>query len=223
MKVITMKKNIQFVLTGIATALLVVGSASGPSVAELNELTNKIVKASFRDQGVAKVDRVLNVDETNRACSEADVAGKPLDEKTAKAIEEMNLKAIKWPSDGKFIGDWKEGEKVAQSGRGLTWTDAANTVNGGNCYNCHQISKEEISFGTIGPSLYNYGKIRGVTDPNSPESKPIVEYTWGKIWNSKAYNACSNMPRAGHMGILNETQVRDIVGLLLDPKSPVNQ
>ncbi len=218
-----MKKNIQFVLTGIATALLVVGCASGPSVAELNELTNKIVKASFRDQGVAKVDRVLNVDETNRACSEADVAGKPLDEKTAKAIEEMNLKAIKWPSDGKFIGDWKEGEKVAQSGRGLTWTDAANTVNGGNCYNCHQISKEEISFGTIGPSLYNYGKIRGVTDPNSPESKPIVEYTWGKIWNSKAYNACSNMPRAGHMGILNETQVRDIVGLLLDPKSPVNQ
>ncbi len=218
-----MKKNIRFVLSGIAAALLVVGCASGPSVAELNELTNKIVKASFRDQGVAKVDRVLNVDETNRACSEADVAGKPLDEKTAKAIEEMNLKAIQWPSDGKFIGDWKEGEKIAQSGRGLTWTDAANTVNGGNCYNCHQISKEEISFGTIGPSLYNYGKIRGVTDPNSPASKAIVEYTWGKIWNSKAYNACSNMPRAGHMGILNETQVRHIVGLLLDPKSPVNQ
>ena len=223
MKVITMKKNIRFVLSGIAAALLVVGCASGPSVAELNELTNKIVKASFRDEGFVKVDRVLNVDETNRACSEADVAGKPLDEKTAKAIEEMNLKAIKWPSDGKFIGDWKEGEKIAQSGRGRPWTDKAGDVNGGNCYNCHQISKAEISFGTIGPSLYNYGKIRGVTDPNSPESKPIEEYTWGKIWNSKAYNACSNMPRAGHMGILNETQVRHIVGLLLDPKSPVNQ
>ena len=218
-----MKKKIVFVLTGLATALLVVGCASGPSVAELNELTSKIVKASFRDQGIATVDRVLNTDETNRACSDADVMGKPLDEKTAKAIEEMNLKAIKWPSDGKFIGDWKEGEKIAQSGRGLTWTDKATDVNGGNCYNCHQISKEEISYGTIGPSLYNYGKIRGVTDPNSPDSKPIVEYTWGKIWNSKAYNACSNMPRAGHMGILNETQVRHIVGLLLDPKSPVNQ
>jgi sulfur-oxidizing protein SoxX len=203
--------------------LLVVGCASAPSVAELNELTNKIVKASFRDEGFVKVDRVLNTDETNRACSEADVAGKPLDEKTAKAIEEMNLKAIKWPSDGKFIGDWKQGEAIAQSGRGLTWTDKATDVNGGNCYNCHQISKEEISFGTIGPSLYNYGKIRGVTDPNSPESKPIVEYTWGKIWNSKAYNACSNMPRAGHMGILSEAQVRHVVGLLLDPKSPVNQ
>lgn len=218
-----MKKKIQFVLTGIAAALLVVGCASAPSVAELNELTNKIVKASFRDEGFVKVDRVLNTDETNRACSEADVAGKPLDEKTAKAIEEMNLKAIKWPSDGQFIGDWKQGEAIAQSGRGLTWTDKATDVNGGNCYNCHQISKEEISFGTIGPSLYNYGKIRGVSDPSSPDSKPIVEYTWGKIWNSKAYNACSNMPRAGHMGILNEAQVRHVVGLLLDPKSPVNQ
>jgi sulfur-oxidizing protein SoxX len=51
----------------------------------------------------------------------------------------------------------------------------------------------------------------------------MVEYTWGRIWNSKAYNACSNMPRAGHMGILNETQVRHLVALLLDPKSPVNE
>jgi sulfur-oxidizing protein SoxX len=218
-----MKKNIQFVLSGIAVALLVVGCASGPSVAELNELTRQIVKASFRDEGIAKADRLLNTDETNRACSEADATGKPLDEKTAKALEEINFKAIQWPSDGQFIGDWKQGEVIAQSGRGLTWTDKAGDVNGGNCYNCHQISKTEISYGTIGPSLYNYGKIRGVTDPNSPDSKPIVEYTWGKIWNSKAYNACSNMPRAGHMGILTEAQVRHVVGLLLDPKSPVNQ
>ena len=218
-----MKKQTQLVLAGLVSALVVAGCASGPSVAELNALADKIVKASFRDQGIAKVDRVLATDETNRLCSEADVAGKPLDEKTAKRIEEANLKAIKWPSDGKFLGDWKQGERIAQSGRGLTWTDAANTANGGNCYNCHQISKEEISFGTLGPSLYNYGKIRGVTDPNSPAAKPIVEYTWGKIWNSKAYNACSNMPRAGHAGVLNEAQVRHIVALLLDPNSPVNK
>jgi sulfur-oxidizing protein SoxX len=162
-------------------------------------------------------------DAANRECSAADVAGKPIDEKIGKAIEEANLKTIKWPSDGKFIGDWRQGETIAQSGRGLTWSDGAGQANGGNCYNCHQIDKKEISFGTIGPSLYNYGKIRGVTDPASPASKAIVEYTWGKIWNSKAYNACSNMPRAGHAGILNEAQVRHVVGLLLDPKSPVNQ
>ena len=62
-----------------------------------------------------------------------------------------------------------------------------------------------------------------MTDPSSEAARPIVEYTWGKIWNSKAYNACSNMPRAGHMGILSETQIRHVVALLLDPNSPVNK
>ncbi len=220
-----MKKMNSKLRTGLAAttvALLVAGCASAPSVADLNALTQQIVKASFRDQGIVKAN-ILNTDETNQVCSEADASGKPLDEKTAKRIEEINMKAIKWPSDGKFIGDWKEGEKIAQNGRGLTFTDDEKTVNGGNCYNCHKIDEKEISYGTIGPSLHNYGKIRGITDPYSAAAKPIVEYTWGKIWNSKAYNACSNMPRAGHSGILTEAQVRHVVGLLLDPQSPVNK
>ena len=203
-------------------AALLAACASAPSPADLDKLTADIIRASFRDEATVKVDR-LTQDDSNRECSAAEVAGKPIDEKIGKAIEAANLKAVKWPSDGKFIGDWREGEKIAQSGRGLTWTDAPGQANGGNCFNCHQIDKKEISFGTLGPSLYNYGKIRGVSDPASADTKAIVEYTWGKIWNSKAYNACSNMPRAGHAGILNEAQVRDVVGLLLDPKSPVNQ
>ncbi len=206
-----------------AAALMLLGScASVPSGPDLDKLTAAIVNASFRAEALVGVDRLVQ-DDSNRECSAADVAGKPIDEKVGKAIEAANLKTIKWPSDGKFIGDWREGERIAQSGRGLTWTDAVGQLNGGNCYNCNQIDKKEISYGTIGPSLYNYGKIRGVSDPDSVASRPIVEYTWGKIWNSKAYNACSNMPRAGHAGILNEAQVRHVVGLLLDPKSPVNQ
>ncbi len=217
-----MRKNSKTILAIGLAALAVVGCANLPSSASLDKLTADIVKTSFRDEGIVKAS-VLDTDETNRLCSAADVAGKPLDEDTARALEAKNLKSIQWPADGKFLGDWKEGEKIAQNGRGLTWTDDAKTVNGGNCYNCHQIDKKEISFGTIGPSLYNYGKIRGVSDPSSPDAKLMVEYTWGRIWNSKAYNACSNMPRAGHMGILNEKQVRDLVALLLDPQSPVNQ
>ncbi|MBT9477621.1 sulfur oxidation c-type cytochrome SoxX [Polaromonas sp.] len=217
-----MKKQHKITLSVLAAAAVVAGCATAPGSADIDKLTADIVKASFRDQGIVKAS-VLDTDETNKVCSAADVAGKPLDEKMGKVIEAANLKTVKWPANGKFLGDWKEGEKLAQSGRGLTWTDDAKTPNGGNCYNCHQISKEEISFGTIGPSLYNYGKIRGVVDPSSAAAKPMVEYTWGKIWNSKAYNACSNMPRAGHMGILNEAQVADIVALLLDPKSPVNR
>ena len=202
-------------------AALLASCATAPVPVDLDKLTADIVRASFRDEADVKVDRLVQ-DDTNRECSAADVAGKPIDEKVGKVIEAQNLKTIKWPSDGRFIGDWREGEKIAQSGRGLTWSDAPGQANGGNCYNCHQIDKKEISYGTIGPSLYNYGKLRGVSDPGSSDAKAIVEYTWGKVWNSKAYIACSNMPRAGHAGILNEVQVRDIVGLLLDPKSPVN-
>jgi L-cysteine S-thiosulfotransferase len=211
----------------LALAAAVAGCASLPgsplpSSAELDVLATQAAKTSFRDEGMVKVDRLVQ-DDTNRECSAADVAGKAIDPERAKLIEAANLKTIKWPSDGKFLGDWKAGEQIAQSGRGLTWTDDAKVANGGNCYNCHQITKEEISFGTIGPSLYQYGKMRGVTDPNNPAAKPIVEYTWGKVWNAKAYSACSNMPRAGHGGILNEQQVRHIVALLLDPQSPVNK
>jgi L-cysteine S-thiosulfotransferase len=206
------------------TAIAIVGCAGMPgSAADADKVADDMVKAAFRSEGIAKIERVTAIDETLKLCNAADVAGKQLDAATAKRLEEENLKTVKWPSDGKFLGDWKQGEQIAQSGRGLTWTDTATSANGGNCYNCHQISKEEISFGTIGPSLYNYGKLRGVSNPNSPEAKPIVEYTWGKIWNAKAYNACSNMPRSGHMGNLSEQQIRHIMALLLDPASPVNK
>lgn len=203
-------------------ALLLAACATGPSPAELDTQATAMMQASFSDKGIAKTDR-LQQDAANAACSQADASGKPLAAERARAIEEANLKTIVWPQDGKFLGDWKEGEKVAQSGRGNTWTDKAGEANGGNCYNCHQISKAELSFGTIGPSLYQYGKLRGVADPADPASKAIVEYTWGKLWNAKAYNACSAMPRAGHAGILTEQQIKHVMALLLDPKSPVNQ
>lgn len=215
-----MKKTIKYLVPALAVFLA--GCAVMPSSADLDKLAADIAKASFRDEGQAKVDRLVQ-DEANRECSAADVAGKPMDPKVAQAIEAANLKTIKRPSDGTFLGDWAAGEKVAQDGRGMTWTDKVGSANGGNCYNCHQISKQEISFGTIGPSLYNYGKLRGVVDPASPASKPIVEYTWGKIWNARAYNACSQMPRAGHNGFLTEQQIKNVMALLLDPKSPVNQ
>ena len=110
------------------------------------------------------------------------------------------MAAIKWPADGKFLGDWKAGEKLAQDGRGMTWSDKAGSPAGGNWYNCHQLSPKELSYGTIGPSLYHYGKSRG----NSAE---VQKYTFGKIFNSKAYNLCTNMPRFGHQGILSESQI----------------
>ena len=217
-----MKHKQRHFIAVLLAAAAVAGCASLPSSAELDRITAQVVKSSFRDEGAVKIDRLAQ-DDANRDCAAAQVEGRPIAPERAKAIEAANLKTIKWPSDGKFLGDWKQGEDIAQNGRGLTWTDDAKVAIGGNCYNCHQITKEEISYGTIGPSLYQYGKLRGVTDPNSAAARPVVEYTWGKIWNSRAYAACSNMPRAGHSGILNEQQVKHVVALLLDPQSPVNK
>ncbi|GAB4398210.1 MAG: sulfur oxidation c-type cytochrome SoxX [Rhodoferax sp.] len=216
-----MNKSSFLTLSVVAAALA--GCAGGPSVADLDAEAARVVKASFRDKGIVKVS-VLETDEINRLCSAAQVAGKPLDHDVAQALQDAQLKTIKYPADGVYLGDWKAGEKLAQSGRGLTWSDTADTPNGGNCYNCHQISPTEISYGTIGPSLLGYGKTRGVTaDMNSPAAQAVIRYTWGKIWNARAFNACSVMPRAVHNGIITEKQAKDLMALLLDPKSPVNQ
>jgi L-cysteine S-thiosulfotransferase len=205
-------------VTAAAAAVSITGCATLPSPAELERETQAIMKASFRDQGIAKVDR-LNQDLGAAACS----TDKPPTDAVAEKIMAEARATVKRPAGGQYFGDWKAGETLAQSGRGATWTDSATTPNGGNCYNCHQISKQEISFGTIGPSLYNYGKNRGVTNLSAPTTMPVIEYTWDKIYNGKTYNACSNMPRFGHAGLLNEKQMRDLMSLLLDPASPVNQ
>ena len=216
-----MKHRKMFALGALAlAATALVGCASLPSPQELDAQALAMHKAAFRDQGIAKVDRI-NQDLGQKACS----SEKPPSEAVAKQIEAESLASIKWPAGGRYLGDWREGEKLAQNGRGMTWTDSttATSANGAQCYNCHQVSKEEISFGTIGPSLYNYGKLRGVKDPYDPASAAIVQYTWGKIYNPKAYAACSNMPRFGHMGLLDENQIRHVMALLLDPQSPVNR
>ena len=176
---------------------------------------NKMMKDGFRADGIAGLDRI-DQDATQKFCSDPVFASSKQGEKMRGQIQKMNMDFIKQPSDGKYIGDWKKGEAIAQSGRGATWTDKADTPIGGGCYNCHQIDQKEISYGTIGPSLTGYGKLRGY-------SQEVVTYTWNRINNSKAYNACSNMPRFAHFKLLNEQQIQDVMALLLDPVSPVNQ
>lgn len=204
----------------LLTLLALAGCASLPSSQELDTQAGAMIKAAFREQGIAKLDR-LQQDDTQRLCS-SDREPAPAE---AQRLEAAALATIKPPSDGKYLGDWREGERLAQNGRGMTWTDASTAPrsNGGQCYNCHQIDRKEVSFGTIGPSLWHYGKLRGVSDPSAAAAQPVIQYTWGKLWNSKAYSACSNMPRFGHQGLLDETQLKHLMALLLDPASPVNQ
>jgi len=166
---------------------------------------------SFKTTGIASKHRIYQLD-FQKACSSEKLPSK----KEMARIEAEQIKTIRYPADGKYLGDWKEGEKIAVNGRGLTWTDKTPYNNGGGCYNCHQMSHHEISYGTIGPSLLEYGKLRG-------NGEEVVKYTWGKIYNAKAFNACSHMPRNGDAEILTEKQIKDLMAFLLDPASPVNK
>lgn len=213
-------KKTTFVIAAVSVVVLA-GCATFAGDAD-KKAAKAMLFQSFETKGIATADR-LNQDELQAACSDAELTGKELDEKQRARLEAAQMATIKPPSDGKYLGDWTQAEKIAQSGVGMAWNNKTDTVNGGNCYACHQLTKKEISFGTLGPSLYNFGKIRGVTDPNSPAAKPMVEYTWGKLYNAKAYNACTNMPRFGHLKGLTEAQLKDLVAYLLDPASPVNQ
>jgi sulfur-oxidizing protein SoxX len=205
-----MTTKMKAVLSLAAVAVLA-SCATSPT----REETMQVVKSSFKERGIAKLDR-LDQSELQQACSEASLRNKDLPKDVRERLEKQQMATIKFPADGKFLGDWKAGERVAQTGVGMQWSDNEKTVNGGNCYACHQMSPQEISYGNIGPSLKHYGKLRG-------NSEAVVKYTWGKIWNTHAYNACSSMPRFGDAGVLTEAQIKDVMALLLDPNSPVNK
>ena len=183
--------------------------AAGPTDAEVARL----MKESFRARGLATLDR-LDQTESQAACSK--YATTPMPPEVKARLEKAAMDRIRYPADGIYLGDFRQGERIAQSGVGLQFSDDEKTVNGGNCYACHQISKAELAHGNIGPSLYNYGKLRGT-------GEEILKYTWGRLWNSHAFNACNQMPRYGDARILTDDQLRDVMALLLDPKSPVNQ
>lgn len=153
------------------------------------------------------------LDETQRICTEKRNA---VSNAEANLIQERELKSVVMPADGKFLGDWKKGFDVANSGRGWQFSDPAGTVAGGNCYACHQMDPKELSFGTLGPSLMAYGRER----KSDPEA---MKMAWTKIYNSQAVVACSNMPRFGSLKVLNEQQIKDVMAYLFDPESPVNK
>ena len=203
--------------TGAPTALAVlVASTWAPAVYSadpaLEAPFKQMLHSDFRARGVAGMDR-LEQDRVQKICT--DTRDRPaIAERKALLKDQADL--IRWPADGHFLGDWRAGEKLAQDGRGMTWSDRPGEPGGGSCYGCHQISPQEIAFGTIGPSLLHLGRDRGT----SPE---VQRYVYGHIYNAKAYNLCSFMPRFGVSGALTERQVKDLVALLLDPDSPVNR
>jgi L-cysteine S-thiosulfotransferase len=155
----------------------------------------------------------VNQDESQRVCTATDnnPPGAEFDKVLAR-----ELASVVYPPDGNVVGDWKKGEQVAQRGSGGQFSDTAATVRGGNCYACHQIAPKEVSYGTLGPSLTNYGKDRKF-------DKDEAKKTYAKVFNAMSIVPCSQMPRFGYHQFLTQDQIKDVVGLLFDPESPVNK
>ena len=205
--------NARTILVVTSVVLVVVGCATAPAKEETAAKAAAVLRTSFKASGQAGLDR-LDQDETQRLCSALD--GKAPSKDVAEKIEKLNLALIQYPADGKLVGDWKSGEKIAQEGRGKQFSDDPAGPVGANCYACHQLAPQELSYGTIGPTLYQFAKLRGF-------GADTQRYVYGKIYNPDAFAACSNMPRFGHNAILTEQQIKDVTALLMDPASPVNK
>jgi sulfur-oxidizing protein SoxX len=193
--------------------VLILALAASPSLAQSNSAAaDTAVKAAFPAAPADWASR-LTADETMQQCSAS--RNSPSKE-VAQSIQKREQATIVYPPDNNFMGDWKKGERLAQSGYGLRFTDyPPRQANGGNCYACHQLTKAEVSYGTLGPSLSEYGKLR--------DFKPdAVKAAYEKIYNSHAAFPCSTMPRLGANKILTIEQIKDAVALLMSPESPVN-
>jgi sulfur-oxidizing protein SoxX len=201
-------KTIWISLGALAAALAAAQLAlAEPTPLEVRALLHK----DFHAKGQAVMSRV-DQDDVQYLCTVTH------DKPSASRVKEMEadqLAMIRYPADGNYMGDWKRGAKIAASGKGMTWKEKPGQDRGGGCYNCHQLSPKQESFGTIGPSLKHYARVR----PGIAGQK----YVFGKIYDSKAFNLCSQMPRFGSSDSLTEQDIKDLTAYLLDPASPVNQ
>ncbi|MET0569273.1 MAG: sulfur oxidation c-type cytochrome SoxX [Hyphomicrobiaceae bacterium] len=207
-------RNLTLPLSAIALAAtaLTCALAQQPAVIDDRRI-EAVVKASWPKAAPDWQSR-LNPDETMKTCSQyRNVPPRAV----SNTIQVRERAAIKYPTDGKLMGDWKKGETIAQSGYGQRFTDyPATRENGGNCYACHQLDAREVSYGTVAPSLLSYGKNRKFAEAE-------VKAVYDKIYNSHASFPCSNMPRFGSNGTLTIEQIKDLVALVMSPDSPVNK
>jgi sulfur-oxidizing protein SoxX len=227
------KKTTNTAVIAAATALLLVTAActatstgkSGSANAEAEALAEQLVFAAdgfYQDQPTQEgtTGRVrLTQDETQKICSAVARNGKEIDAQTAEKVRNLALASIKYPEGGIKLGDWEKGRELAWSGFGFRTAHNPDKHEsrepGATCYNCHQLATDRTG-GNIGPSLTGFGKQRGT-------GEQVLKYAYEMIYNPHAFFPCTNMPRFGANGVLNEQQIADVMAYLLDPESLVNK
>lgn len=199
-------------LAAALMALLPAAAAAQPATKVDPATVDKYIKDMFKGAPADWQARIVP-DEAQRVCSETRGNLSPDMEK--KLLATANA-SIVYPADGNVIGDWIKGQELAQRGTGGQFSDKADTPKGANCYACHQLSPGELSFGTLEPSLLEYGKIRKY----KPEE---AKAAYAKIYNAQVTQPCSYMPRFGANKFLDVQDIKNLTAYLFDPESPVNK
>lgn len=227
--------KLQFVVVGLSWWLAAVGTAVGD--AHMGGQAKKVDYASMSaedlaehfifeekgfdldqktQEGTTMIER-LRQDEIQKTCSA--LKGGDVDSKSAERVQSLANEQMRYPESGVKLGDWKKGEALALSGYGFRVGQETDNheeqAPGGNCQACHQLDPNDIAYGTLGPSLTNYGQ-RGT-------SEEILKYTYGVIYNPHSVFPCTRMPRFGHNAFLTAEQIQDIMAYLMSPESPVNK
>ncbi len=200
------------ICSALCAALLTPAAIAQQAQKVSPELVETYVKNTWKSPAEGWQSRI-DQDETQKVCSET--RNQPTAEQS-KAILAREKTIVVFPSDGNVLGDWKKGERVANTGTGGQFSDRADTPRGGNCYACHQMAAKELSYGTLGPSLLEYGKNRKYKPDEAKDA-------YAKIFNAQSVQPCSNMPRFGVHKFLSEEQMKDVTAYLFDPESPVNK
>src|SRR6266498_872598 len=98
------------------------GAVLSGCATRVSEAAAAMMKTSFRAQGQAGLDR-LDQDEVQALCSRHPNG---LPKELAEKVEKAQLATIRNPASGKLMGDWRQGERVAQSGVGKQFSDDPN-------------------------------------------------------------------------------------------------
>ncbi len=155
-------------------------------------------------------------DEIQALCS---LKGEP-DAETAGQVVAAARSRYAAPEGGARLGDWRRGAELVRSGYGYRvghrTDDHDQREPGANCYACHRLDPAEDNYGTLGPSLMNFGRTHGT-------GSAALDYTHRVISNPHQFFPCTHMPRFGANRFLSEEQIRHVMAYLLDPDSPVNQ
>ena len=130
-------------------------------------------------------------DDAMRLCSQY------RDIRRAKCARRSNLAqkaTIRYPVDGKLIGDWKEGEKLASSGRGghigFIQPDPPGRLRGGNCYACHQLARRKSPTAPSAPAC-------SISASCAAIRRRHHQVRLRQDLQLQRLHACSNMPRFG--------------------------